>query len=264
MKTLEVPLSVIDCPKTAVPKSLLENVKRVGIISPVVLVEKGNGRYAVLAGRKRINAARELGAEKVPAVVVSPQNREKKILLSLSENLVRESSPLQEAELIAKLKKRGYSYSRIGKMLGISKGQVAKRLALLNLTDKFKRLLKKGLLSSSLAYRIATLSRDEQESFYRWAKKSERSFSLSAFEEWKKQTKSVVEKADRVVKEVLSVINALPVSNGNEKEEEEEPMRVVCVCGEVFRPVVEVEENRAVCVCPSCGRKLTAKLFKEE
>jgi hypothetical protein len=55
-------------PDTAAPPALLESIKRHGLLEPL-LVHKRDRRYHLVAGRKRLAAARTLGLREVPAVV---------------------------------------------------------------------------------------------------------------------------------------------------------------------------------------------------
>ena len=74
-------------------KSILEH----GVVQPI-LVKQNNGRYTIIAGERRWRAARTVGLEKIPAIILDID--EKKMLeIALIENLQREDlNPIEARE----------------------------------------------------------------------------------------------------------------------------------------------------------------------
>ena len=103
-KVEEIPIDMIDSPgfhdrKTYSEESILElaeNIKEYGLVHPIVVRKKENGRYERIVGFRRIRAYRALGRDTIPAVVLDIE-REKAIALMLSENIHRENLNVYDA-----------------------------------------------------------------------------------------------------------------------------------------------------------------------
>ena len=146
-------------------KHIIESLERTKIIiQSVVLVCEGE-LYRVIAGKRRILAAKERSITKVHALVIEEGAPEYVLaMLTLIENGARRPNPGVEAESLAEVM-RGYNLKtakEIAHFLGISVDEVKKRLKLLKLVPKFMKSLKKGDIKLTLALKIASLSKKEQ------------------------------------------------------------------------------------------------------
>ncbi|MFN8673545.1 MAG: ParB/RepB/Spo0J family partition protein [Candidatus Sericytochromatia bacterium] len=70
--------------------SLAENISQVGLINPVILRKKINGKYERIAGFRRIESVKKLGWNKIPAIVLDIDDKSA-LLIMLSENIQREN-----------------------------------------------------------------------------------------------------------------------------------------------------------------------------
>lgn len=78
---------------------LATSMEKIGLLEPVVVHEVGDGRYELLTGQRRLLAAKSLGWEKIPAVIIeSPPNPALAKAISLTENFVR--TPLAYNDLV--------------------------------------------------------------------------------------------------------------------------------------------------------------------
>ena len=107
---LEIKVNLIDPCKTQPRQQfdeekleeLAASVRQHGILQPLILKAKG-GRYTIIAGERRYRAARKAGLKTVPAVLKDADEKEV-LQLSIIENIQREDlSPIEEAEVIARL-----------------------------------------------------------------------------------------------------------------------------------------------------------------
>lgn len=123
--------------KTNVRKSpgdvgdLVDSVKEKGILEPV-LVRPIGGRYELVVGSRRFEAAKIAGLKRLPAIV-RPMTDEEAIIVSLVENIQRrEIEPEEEYDAIAALRKanpRAYgSPEQLAKALGKSRKYVEDRI----------------------------------------------------------------------------------------------------------------------------------------
>ena len=78
-------------------KELAESIKNQGIIQPLTVEEIAPGEFSIVAGERRYRAAKMIGLEKVPAIVMSFSDVQR-IQVSLIENIQRENlNPIEEA-----------------------------------------------------------------------------------------------------------------------------------------------------------------------
>lgn len=161
MEIKDVDIARIDNGADYVPdKGLVENIKSVGVKVPVFLSENGNGSFTVIDGRRRISAARVLGLETVPAVVL---NGETSPLLGVMLNIHRSPNPGFEAEKIKELIDAGYTQEGIAKALNTNKTKLKRHFHLLNLCEEGLKRLKNGKIRPSVALELSRLSIETQE-----------------------------------------------------------------------------------------------------
>ncbi|MDG6898740.1 MAG: ParB/RepB/Spo0J family partition protein, partial [Nitrososphaerota archaeon] len=110
---------------------LVDSVKEKGILEPVLARPIG-GRYELVVGSRRFEAAKVVGLKKVPAIV-RPMTDEEAIIVSLVENIQRRDiEPEEEYDAIVALRKanpRAYGSSdQVAKALGKSRRYVDDRI----------------------------------------------------------------------------------------------------------------------------------------
>lgn len=157
-----IPLSEIEDAEWKPDQGLVRNLQVIGQIQPVVVIAVGN-RYRLIAGRKRVAAAREGGMDTVVALVIEEQLTEAQVAaIILSENLLRKPNPGVEANAIRQLIQSGITEKGIARLLGISQAQVSQRLSLLKLVPEVAALLGQGRISSTTARELAKLPAERQ------------------------------------------------------------------------------------------------------
>jgi ParB family transcriptional regulator, chromosome partitioning protein len=133
-------------------EELVASVKEFGILQPLVVTEKPNGMFELIAGERRLRSAREAGLKKVP-VIVRSASEQQKLELALIENIQRSDlSPIEEAHSYAKLMEEfGLTQERVAERVGKSRSAVANTLRLLNLPAEMQLALTDGRISMSMA-----------------------------------------------------------------------------------------------------------------
>ncbi len=107
---------------------LAASLRAYGVLQPVV-VRRAGDQYELVAGHRRVEAARRLGWETIPAVVSGAQEDEA-YLLTLVENLQRaDLSPREEADALEVLvRQRGWTTRQVAAAVQRSQAFVSKRL----------------------------------------------------------------------------------------------------------------------------------------
>ena len=124
---------------------LINSVKAKGILQPITVRESGGDRYQLIAGERRLRAAKALGIEKVPAYILSINSEVDMMEYSLVENIQREDlNPVDQAEAFALLhSKYDLTHRMIAEQVGMSRPAVANTLRLLSLPSEIKASLKR-------------------------------------------------------------------------------------------------------------------------
>ncbi len=120
---------------------LAESIKERGLLQPLV-VRLVEGQYELIAGERRLRAARSLGMTKIRVIVHEATDLEV-AELTLIENLQREDlRPLEEAEQYKMLQKRfGLKQGDIARHVGKARTVVANMIRLLDLEEEVRAML---------------------------------------------------------------------------------------------------------------------------
>lgn len=140
---------------------LSRSILHYGIIQPLT-VRVGAQGYELIAGERRLRAARLAGLREVPCLLARA-DEEDSPLLALIENLQRRDLHwFEEAVAIAKLiSTYGLSQEQAAEKLGKSQSAVANKLRLLRLTPECVALLRENDLSERHARALLRLADDE-------------------------------------------------------------------------------------------------------
>lgn len=122
-------------------EALAASIRVHGILQPMVATQKGS-RYELIAGERRLRAAKLAGLEVVPVIVRSFDEQEK-LELAILENIQREElNPLELATAYRKLcDEFNQTLSEIGRKVGRDKSTISNQMRLLRLPDEAKQAL---------------------------------------------------------------------------------------------------------------------------
>jgi len=136
---------------------LSDSIKEFGIAQPLIVRRLDNG-YELIAGERRLRAAKKAGLTQVP-VIIRTSNNEESLALALIENIQRENiSPLEEAEAYSQLAEEfKLTQEQIAKKVGKSRSTVANILRLNDLPLYIKDALRRGTLSASHARTLLSI-----------------------------------------------------------------------------------------------------------
>jgi len=144
-------------------QQLADSLKRNGMIQPLVVKQSDSG-FIIIAGERRLRAARIAGLKEVPVVLMDEVDEPRMLELALVENLQREDlNPLEAAEAYQTLIQRcGLTQNELAAKVGRSRTAVANILRLLGLPEAIKLMIREGKLSEGHARAILAAGSEEQ------------------------------------------------------------------------------------------------------
>ena len=144
-------------------KELSESIKKHGIIQPLIVRKKGLN-YELVAGERRLRAARLAKLQTVP-VLIREYDEKQMRELSLVENIQRHDlNPLEEAKAIQELMKQcGYTQAQAAERLGRSRAAVANLLRMLNLPEELQAMIADEKVTAGQMRPLSALADREQQ-----------------------------------------------------------------------------------------------------
>jgi ParB family chromosome partitioning protein len=122
--------------------SIIAHAAHGGILQPLLITPDGT----VVAGHRRLAAARRVGLPDVPVIVRDLSAREQ-LEIQLTENLQRSDlSPIEEAGAYSRLLEAGATLASIARAIGVPASRVRERLALLDLDERVQERIHRGEL----------------------------------------------------------------------------------------------------------------------
>ncbi len=142
---------------------LAESIKEHGIIQPIIVTKKSDDAYELIAGERRLKAAKLAGLKTIPAII-RDLSEQKKMEFALIENLQREDlNPLEIAIAYQKLEDEfNLSHQELAHKVGKSQAVIANYLRMLNLRDEVKEAILAGKLTEGHARTLAGLLYEDQ------------------------------------------------------------------------------------------------------
>jgi len=162
---LEIPISQIRTnkyqPRTDFKQDklndLINSIREKGVVQPV-LARKVQDGYELIAGERRLRAAKALGLEKIPAILRSATDVDM-LEISLIENIQRqELNAIEEAAAYQRLVEEfSFTQEAVAKVLGKDRSTVANCLRLLNLPKKIQGYVSSADISAGHAKALLSL-----------------------------------------------------------------------------------------------------------
>lgn len=162
----EIPVNQIDAnpnqPRKAFNeetlKKLEQSIKKYGVVQPVIVRKKDNGNYELIAGERRLRAAKNAQLEKIPVVIKEYDNQES-AEIALIENLQREDlNPIEEGKAYESIiKKYDLTQEEMSQIAGKSRSYITNTLRLLTFPDAIQKLLQSKKLTTGQARPLLAL-----------------------------------------------------------------------------------------------------------
>jgi len=142
-------------------EELKESIKKHGIIQPIIVRKMANG-YEIVAGERRLKAAKEIGLKKIPAIIKT-FNNEKSLEIALVENIQREDlNPVEQANAFKRLiDEFNLTQQELAEATGKSRALVANTIRLLKLNPEIQKNISEGKISFGHAKLLLSIEDEE-------------------------------------------------------------------------------------------------------
>jgi ParB family chromosome partitioning protein len=142
---------------------LAESIKAQGVMQPILVRPVGDRRYEIIAGERRMRAAKLAGLDEVP-VLVKQVPDEAAAAMALIENIQREDlNPLEEAHGLQRLTDEfGLTHEQAAQAVGRSRSAASNLLRLLKLSEPVQQMLMAGDLDMGHARALLALDGAQQ------------------------------------------------------------------------------------------------------
>jgi ParB family chromosome partitioning protein len=163
---LEVPVGAVS-PNPRQPRNIFDDnaldalalsIQEVGVLQPIV-VRKVGGGFEIIAGERRLRAAKKAGLATIPAIVRDSDDSES-LREALIENIHRENlNPIELAEAFRELlEELGLKQETLAERLGVSRSHVANTIRLLQLPAEVQTRLAEGKIQAGHGRALLSLA----------------------------------------------------------------------------------------------------------
>ena len=145
-------------------EELTASIKNQGVLSPILVRELGLNEFEVIAGERRLRAAKMAGLKTIPCLIDQKEDQDA-LVSALIENLQREDlNPVEEVRGLDRLKREfGLTQDEVASSTGKARSTVANSLRILSLPASVLELLALGKIEKGHAKLLASISPEEAE-----------------------------------------------------------------------------------------------------
>lgn len=147
---------------------LAGSIRDKGILHPLIVTRKGEGRFELVSGERRLRAAKVAGLAEVPIIVREEAGPSEVLELAIIENVQREDlDPIEEGAAYQELiDKFSYTQEQVAQKVGKDRATVANILRLQKLTTKAKQALQVGKISMGHARALLAVPELEKQIYF--------------------------------------------------------------------------------------------------
>jgi len=147
-------------------KDLVASIKEKGVLQPLVVRKQDDG-YEIVAGERRLKAARILNLQKVP-VMIKQVSSEEALVLALVENIQREDlNPIEEAKAFQQLiEEFTLTQEDVAQSVGKDRSTISNALRLLKLPEDIQQAVFSGEISTGHARALLSIENAQKQRQY--------------------------------------------------------------------------------------------------
>lgn len=147
---------------------LAESIKNDGLLTPITVYRKDNGKYELVMGERRLRASKYLEYEEIDAIVLSEKNKEESSRLALIENLQRQDlNAIDVARGMQKIMdEENITQAELARRLGYKQSTVANKIRLLRLPKYVQNAIIDGTITERHARALLKVDEDKIEDVF--------------------------------------------------------------------------------------------------
>lgn len=147
-------------------QELTDSIRENGIIQPLIVTKNKDKKYELIAGERRLKAAKKSNIDFVP-VVVRDATEQQLLQLAMIENIQREDlNPIDKAKAYKDLEKTfNLKHIEIARVMGMQRATISNSIRLLNLDMEVQQMVASGTITTGHAKLLLSLSKEKQLSF---------------------------------------------------------------------------------------------------
>lgn len=169
-KSMEIPVEFIE-PNDQQPRKnfeeeqlmeLRDSIREFGVLQPLIVKRKIDGRFMLIAGERRLRASLMAGLDKVPVIVKNATDEESG-MIALVENIQRENlGYIEEAKAYKMLMvKYGITQLDLSERLGKNQSTISNKMRILNLPEDIQKILVENRLTERHARALLKIDDDQ-------------------------------------------------------------------------------------------------------
>lgn len=145
-------------------QQLADSIREKGVIQPLLVIKGSGNRYTLIAGERRLRAAKLAGCDEVPVVVMDETSDTESLELALIENIQRHDlNPIEEALAYSRLMEEFHlTQEEVAKKVGRQRSTITNVLRLLQLPQALQDDVVQGTISEGHA-RVLLRIKDQPE-----------------------------------------------------------------------------------------------------
>jgi two-component system, OmpR family, KDP operon response regulator KdpE len=141
-------------------RDLAESIREHGVLEPILVIPVGD-RYEVVAGNRRLEAARMAGLDRIPAIVRADSDERSRLLINLVENVQRSDlRPIERIGAVRQLAAGGLGVREIARGTGFSPATISRWIRIAGNT-RLSQALEDGRIDLFRAMYLAGISDDD-------------------------------------------------------------------------------------------------------
>lgn len=167
-------------------KDLAASLKESGLIQPLIVTKKEDDTFELIAGERRLQAAKIAGITEVPVIIKKVTEKEQ-LQFAIIENVQREDlNPIDEAKAYQQLNSEfELTHGEISKIIGKDRATITNSLRLLKLSNNIQEMILNDKIKPGHARAILQVPESERENFAQSV--SKRKYSVRKAEQMAKK-----------------------------------------------------------------------------
>jgi len=143
---------------------LIASIEQKGVIQPILVRPKSDGTYELIAGERRLRAAKALKMAEMPALIKVVEDVDA-LELSLIENIQREElNPVEEAHAYKRLcDEFNFTQEKVGHTIGKDRSTIANTMRLLLLPGKIQEYILNNTISMGHARAVLSIEGEDAQ-----------------------------------------------------------------------------------------------------